>query len=197
MPEITAHMNEKAKEQGLELELTVAELTTNFLAEGGILAVKSNYTEGLDGFSYAGIDTFMDRYQELTPWLHPCIRKENVTAKSNTNEKGEKVKSITGLTLIQAAYANAAMYAAGKARLERHVKRTKGLEIDSLSETQSFYWATMYYNAGEGTARKRMARDEHTPRSAKGECVLVEKTEAASGLICWDGKRLRWSQRGD
>ena len=46
-------------------------------------------------------------------------------------------------------------------------------------------------------AWKRMARDEHTPRSAKGECVLVEKTEAASGLICWDGKRLRWSQRGD
>jgi hypothetical protein len=31
----------------------------------------------------------------------------------------------------------------------------------------------------------------------KGEGLLVEKTEAASGLIWWDDKGYRWSQRGD
>jgi len=32
---------------------------------------------------------------------------------------------------------------------------------------------------------------------SKSDGLVVEKTEAASALIWWDGKRYRWSQRGD
>jgi hypothetical protein len=30
-----------------------------------------------------------------------------------------------------------------------------------------------------------------------GEAIMAEKSESASGLIYWDGKRWRWYQLGD
>jgi hypothetical protein len=156
MPQITTFLNGRAAAQKFETRFTVAELTTNFLAEGGILAIKENVTENLDGFQVAGVDTFMDRYDELKPWLHPSIMKDRVAATQNTNEKGESVRSIGSLTLVQAAYANATMYAAGKARFEKWLKRHNN-DIDSLSDTEQFYWSTTYYNAGEGYAEKNLA----------------------------------------
>lgn len=156
MPRITTFLNERAAAQKLDTRFTVNELTTNFIAEGGFLALNDNITENLDGFTYAGVDTFMDRYNELKPWLHSSITKDKVAAQQNTNEKGESVQSIGQLTLVQAAWANATMYAAGKARLEKWLKK-RNKDIDGLSENEQFYWATTYYNAGEGFAEKQLA----------------------------------------
>lgn len=158
MPQITQWLNNKAAGMHLDTRFTVAELTTNFLAEGGILALKANAITDLDGFQVAGVDTFMDRYAELKPWLHPSIEKDKVAGVKAQNEKGEQVTSIGNLTLVQAAWANATMYAAGKTRLEKWLKRHNN-DIDNLSSTQQFYWATTYYNAGEGYAEKKLAAE--------------------------------------
>jgi len=156
MPQIATFLNGRAAAQKLETRFTVAELTTNFLAEGGILATKANATENLDGFNIAGVDTFLDRYQELKPWLHPGITRDKVEGTERLNEKNEKVKSIGSLTIVQAAWANATMYAAGKARFEKWLKR-HNKHITGLSDVEQFYWSTTYYNAGEGNAEKSLA----------------------------------------
>jgi hypothetical protein len=39
--------------------------------------------------------------------------------------------------------------------------------------------------------------DGNKPPKLSGEAILIEKTEAASGLLYWDGKQFRWYQLGD
>lgn len=39
--------------------------------------------------------------------------------------------------------------------------------------------------------------DETDPPKLKGDALMVIKTESASGLIYWNGKRYRWYQQGD
>ena len=41
------------------------------------------------------------------------------------------------------------------------------------------------------------AGDETGVPRLRGDAVLVEKSEAASALIYWNGKRYVWSQQGD
>ena len=41
------------------------------------------------------------------------------------------------------------------------------------------------------------ASDETKVPHLRGDALLVEKSEAASALIYWNGKRYVWSQRGD
>jgi len=38
---------------------------------------------------------------------------------------------------------------------------------------------------------------EGKPPKLIGEAILIERTESASGLIYWDGKKFRWYQQGD
>lgn len=38
---------------------------------------------------------------------------------------------------------------------------------------------------------------DQSPPKLKGDALMVIKTESASGLIYWDGKRFRWYQQGD
>lgn len=39
--------------------------------------------------------------------------------------------------------------------------------------------------------------DEVSPPMLRGEAVMVEKSESASALIYWDGKKYDWYQQGD
>jgi hypothetical protein len=157
IPQATAHLTQSAKQHGYDLTFTNAELLTNFYSEGGIMAVKEGRTENLDGYGDAGVDTFLDRYKELTPWLHPCIERDRLAAQTGMNEKGERIQSITDLTLQQAIFANAAMYASSKLRLARWLLR-RGRSISSLSDTEQFYWTTYFFNAGEGKAIPELER---------------------------------------
>jgi hypothetical protein len=38
---------------------------------------------------------------------------------------------------------------------------------------------------------------EGKPPKLTGEAILIERSEAASGLLYWDGKQFRWYQQGD
>ena len=42
-----------------------------------------------------------------------------------------------------------------------------------------------------------MGADETEPPKLKGEALLVEKYESASGLVYWDGQGYKWYQQGD
>ncbi len=39
--------------------------------------------------------------------------------------------------------------------------------------------------------------DETKPPTLKGDALYVQKTEASSGLLYWEGKRYAWYQQGD
>jgi hypothetical protein len=39
--------------------------------------------------------------------------------------------------------------------------------------------------------------DGKPPPKLRGDALMVMKTEAASGLVYWDGKRYGWYQQGD
>jgi hypothetical protein len=40
------------------------------------------------------------------------------------------------------------------------------------------------------------ADQKKTPK-AKGDSILLEKTESASGIVYWDGSEFGWYQQGD
>ncbi len=65
VPLVAAFINAQLARSGSNVRLTEAEIATNFLAEGGILLTTQNTADGISGFSYAGIDTFVDRYNSL------------------------------------------------------------------------------------------------------------------------------------
>jgi lysylphosphatidylglycerol synthetase-like protein (DUF2156 family) len=46
-------------------------------------------------------------------------------------------------------------------------------------------------------ARAAHAENESSVPPLRGDALLVEKSEAASALIYWNGKRYVWSQQGD
>jgi hypothetical protein len=152
-PKAVAFINQKAAARGLKMRLSVAELTTNFIAEGGFYVLDGNMTEGVDGFQHLGIDTFMDRIDALRPWLHPSIEQGKLVTQEATNELGKTVHSITSLTIIQAVYASAAMMAWNKSVLEHDTKGTK-TPIDKMSPSEQYYFETMYFNAGPGFGKK-------------------------------------------
>ena len=45
--------------------------------------------------------------------------------------------------------------------------------------------------------RAAHASSESSAPHLRGDALMVEKTEAASALIYWNGKRYVWSQQGD
>ncbi len=155
-PQVVAFINARAAAAGYKFRLTVAELMTNFIAEGGFIVLDRGMTDGIDGFNHLGADTFMDRYAELKPWLHPSITKERVTPAKKTNEKGESVTSITDLTLAQAVYASAAMLAHAQTEVEKDTRGGPG-GFAGLTDRQETYFTTMYYNAGPGFGGKTLA----------------------------------------
>jgi hypothetical protein len=155
IPQAVAFINEQAAKRKMVFRLTTAELATNFIAEGGNRVLDNGDLEGIDGFQSLGIDTFMDRYEQLKPWLHPSVQRDRVTAAQHTNEKNERVNSITDLTLVQAIYASAAMLAHSQAALEVDMRARGGFA--GLSDRQETYLTTTYYNAGPGYGRNLLA----------------------------------------
>jgi hypothetical protein len=51
--------------------------------------------------------------------------------------------------------------------------------------------------AGLHQNRAAHAEGEMSVPHLRGDALLVEKSEAASALIYWNGKRYVWSQQGD
>ncbi len=57
----------------------------------------------------------------------------------------------------------------------------------------SFFDVWQVYPRG----RVRQGVGEGPPPRLKGDALLIEKSESASGLVYWDGKRFHWYQQED
>jgi hypothetical protein len=58
-----------------------------------------------------------------------------------------------------------------------------------------FRWMDAWHLYPRGPVQR--GADETAPPVLKGEALMVIKTESASGLIYWNGKRYGWYQQGD
>lgn len=163
LPRITAQLNAIAEAKKYPFRFTEAELAINFVTEGGYFLLTANQGEVLsdtqiDGFQMLGIDTFMQRKKELTPWMSPELKARSndaSAAASATNEKGEKVEYLNPESLEQGVEANAVMFAAARKRFSDDVTK---LKLTVSSEQAWFFWTTIYYNAGEGTGKKLLQK---------------------------------------
>ena len=68
-----------------------------------------------------------------------------------------------------------------------------GTAIDDMGD--DFSSLDAWYVEPKGKVEQG-ASDESPPK-LRGDALMVIKTESASGLIYWDGKRFRWYQQGD
>ena len=73
--------------------------------------------------------------------------------------------------------------------------RVIGAGKDIGDGTDNLDWMDAWYVEPKGKVQQG-ATDE-APPTLKGDALMVIKTESASGLIYWDGKRFRFYQQGD
>lgn len=59
----------------------------------------------------------------------------------------------------------------------------------------NFNWMDCWYVYDRGPVEK--GADNKTPPKLKGDALIVERTEAASALIWWNGTAYKWYQQGD
>ena len=58
-----------------------------------------------------------------------------------------------------------------------------------------FSWMDAWQVYERGVVQR--GADESPPPVLRGDALYVEKTESASAIIWWNGKRYRWYQQGD
>jgi hypothetical protein len=67
-----------------------------------------------------------------------------------------------------------------------------GQDLEGMDE---FDWMDAWSSQPKGAVG--IGVGEEQALALKGDAILAIKTEAASGLIYWDGKRFAWYQQGD
>jgi hypothetical protein len=158
LPKVTKHLNEMAEKNGWDFRFDQAELATNFIGEGGILPLRENRTKNLDGYSDLGIDTFVDRKQQLAPWMTPeldTLVKSGKHRQTNTNELGESVTTINPPTMAEGLQANAVMFALSRQQFHEEMKK-QGKDASQLTPEEQFFWTTSFFNAGPGLSRRML-----------------------------------------
>ena len=58
-----------------------------------------------------------------------------------------------------------------------------------------FSWLDAWHTVPKGDVAK--GAEGSTPPKLRGDAIWVEKTEAASAIVYWDGSAFQWSQQGD
>ncbi len=154
LPRLTAYMNDLVHQNGYSFTVLPAEAALTFIMEGGYFVLQSNQIEGIDGYNDIGVDTLVSNYANTRRWLHPMIQtlvSGNQQTGDYTNEQGQSVSTLYNLTLEEAMYANAGMFVYYKAVLASFLKN-RGVNINTLPPKAQFFWSSMFYNAGAGTA---------------------------------------------
>ena len=63
------------------------------------------------------------------------------------------------------------------------------------NDGDDFRWMDAWHVHLRGTVSR--GADGKAPPVLKGDALVLIKTEAASGLVYWDGARYAWYQQGD
>lgn len=158
LPEVTQFINERLAARGTAVRVTEAELAINFITEGGYYVLADNYSDCIDGFNALGIDTLVDNLEALRPFLHDAVlalADAGDNTQSYINERGEQVRTLSGLTVEEGLFANAGMYAWAKYQAERDVQ-ARGSSLATLEQRAQVFWGTVYFNAGPGTGRNTL-----------------------------------------
>lgn len=148
----TDFVNGVITERDWGFTVTPEEIFTTFMAEGGVLNMRSN-DRSFNGFGALGIDTYGSDLENFNLRSLSLPELLQLNTSYYTNEKGERYKTFNYLNLKQAVHAVAAMYAFKKLYLTRHLT-SMGKDIARLSPSEQFFWTTIYFNAGQGAGRK-------------------------------------------
>lgn len=164
LPTVTTFLKERAAAMDLPIPFDQAAIATNFISEGGfnVLECGTFYdcssNDPIDGYADLGIDTLVDNYAAVKPWLTPELQQrvesEEYT-ETATNELGNTVTYITVANVAQGLSANAAMFAWARALFVQDLSR-KGIDVASLPSEALFFWTTLYYNAGPAFGRRQL-----------------------------------------
>jgi hypothetical protein len=73
--------------------------------------------------------------------------------------------------------------------------RIIGAGQDVGDGTTDLDWMDAWYVERKGKVEQ--GASEEAPPKLNGDAIMAIKTESASGLIYWNGKRFRWYQQGD
>lgn len=165
LPGVVAHLNAVAAKRHLSFRFTEAELATNFITEGGFLLLENpmyqpQAGQPISGFGFLGIDTFMQRKGELTPWMSDDLKtwsNDPAHAEGATNERGQAVKSMQVRDVAQGVEANGVMFADARQHFATDCA-ARGIDTRTLPPEAWFFWTTVYYNSGEGTGKKLLAQ---------------------------------------
>jgi len=126
---------------------------------GSVADLAAAWTAGRSTYSAASMEAFFAGFTKGRRPYKANDRGSGLLTQSNTNEKGEVYYSLEYIDMELGMYANAAMFAQGV------VLASKDIEgFDKLDTEAQFFWSTMYYNSGPGTARrflKKHGKDYH------------------------------------
>ena len=127
-------------------------------------------------------DAVLGRLYERNPKLHPCYlkgdfdgdRRPDYAVPIRNRRMGK-----SGIAILNSSTSSWAVIAAGIL--------FKG--DDDLS------WMDVWSVYPKGRVERGV--EEGSPPRLRGDAILAEKSESASGLIYWTGKRYHWYQQGD
>lgn len=154
LPEMARYQNGVLAARGAIVRVTEPELAVNFISEGGFFPLDQNRLTDLNSFGM-GVDTLYDNRVSLGDHVEPGLRArlETLPRTVDLNERNEPVTTVEGLSLREALWANAGIFAWSKARAERDLE-AEGETMSALPEAEQFFWTTVYFNAGIGRGRE-------------------------------------------
>jgi hypothetical protein len=188
LPAVTKVVNDALARAGIHVTLSESELEVNFLAEGGDKVIAAARTSGIDGYEDVGIDSFIDKFEQLKTYLPDdlvAFAQKKSHQRAVDNEQGQRMHTITNMSLEQALQANASMYALALQQLTADLKTLDPpVDIATVPEQGRVFWTTLYYNAGPGTARYDLVhkgvdwyKEKWAPRAKHGEHGKHQKTD--------------------
>ncbi len=130
----------------------------------------------------AKFDAALGRLYERNPKLRPCYLKGDFDGDRKPDYAvpiRERRTGKSGIAILNSSTGSWALLAAGFL--------FNGYDDMSWMDVWSVY----------PKGRVERGVEEGPPPRLKGDAIMAEKSESASGLIYWTGKRYHWYQQGD
>lgn len=156
LPRVTNLANQNLRRRGAKAILRPAEVGINFITEGGFYALADNTTTDLDGYTDIGVDNYVGNRAVYRSWVPADVDQlaaGQASRTRTTNERGEQVHTLSSMTLQQALFLSGGVFA-----YSSWVAEKKIAEFLSLPLEGKFFWRTVFFNAGNGTAERLYKR---------------------------------------
>ncbi len=152
LPKVTELANRNIQRRGGTATVNQAEVGINFITEGGFYSLADNITGNLDGFGDIGVDNYVGNRAVYRSWVPADVDKLASQVGSSgaySNEKGESVTTLTGMDLRQALFLSGGVFAYSSWAAESKISEFATLPLEG-----KFFWRTVFFNAGNGSAER-------------------------------------------